>query len=139
MKTIMLVDDELVSLMSLAESLNRLGYRTLSETDAEAALGLIRGGTKVDLVIADYCMPRLDGLAFIELLRRQAPKLPVIMVTGYGDIESYLKASNLGVFEYMNKPVNIKELKRVLRLAIESPPGDIDAPDMLRSHNESRS
>jgi DNA-binding NtrC family response regulator len=122
MKTVMLVDDERVSLMSLSESLRRMGYSTLSETDAEAALDHIRGGTKVDLIITDYCMPRLDGLAFIEHVRRLAPDLPVIMVTGYGDVESYLKACSLGVFEYLNKPVKAKELRRVVRSAIESSP-----------------
>jgi DNA-binding NtrC family response regulator len=67
-------------------------------------------------------MPRLDGLEFIEQVRRLAPDLPAIMITGYGDIESYLKANSLGVFEYLNKPVNAKELRRVVRLAIESSP-----------------
>lgn len=120
MKTILLVDNEIEILKSLGEILNRFGYAVIARTEVEAALSVFRDGTKIDLVITDYRMPVMDGLEFLNALRQMDASVPVIVLTAYGAVESYLKSLSLGVFEYMNKPIKAKELGRIVQAAIDS-------------------
>jgi DNA-binding NtrC family response regulator len=120
MRTILLVDDELEILKSVGEILSRFGYAVIARTEAQAALSVVRGGAKIDLVITDYRMPGMDGLEFLNALRHMDSTVPVIVLTAYGAVESYLKSLSLGVFEYINKPIKAKELGRVVQAAIDS-------------------
>jgi two-component system, NtrC family, response regulator len=120
MKTILLVDDELEILKSLGEILTRFGYQVISKQAAQEALALVKDGVNIDLVITDYRMPGMDGLEFLNALRQMDPSVPVIMLTAYGAVESYLKSLSLGVFEYVNKPIKAKDLGRIVQAAINS-------------------
>jgi CheY-like chemotaxis protein len=91
--------------------------------DGASAMSVIRGGAKVDLVITDYRMPGMDGLEFTILLRQILPSVPVVMLTAYGAVETYLKSHSLGVFEYVNKPIKAAELRRIVQAALESADG----------------
>jgi DNA-binding NtrC family response regulator len=119
MKTILLVDDEPDILKTLAELLGKTGYTIVAKPDAEAALSVVREGTRIDLVITDLRMPGMSGSELITILKKTLPSVPIIMLTGYGSVESYLKSMSSGVFEYVNKPVQARELRRIVKTALE--------------------
>jgi two-component system response regulator (stage 0 sporulation protein F) len=117
-KTILLVDDEQENLRSYEEILIDLDYRVLASSDGDSALALLLENTSVDLVITDYRMPGKNGLEFVSMLRSLRPFVPVIMITAYGNIETYLNSMSLGVFEYVNKPVRKNEFERIVKHAL---------------------
>lgn len=121
MKTILLVEDDRDVLEMLGETLKRAGYDIIPKADAESALSLLRAGTGVDLVITDNYLPGMKGVEFIGVLRKILPSVPVIMLTAYGSVESYIRSMSGGVFEYVHKPVTAKELLRIVSAALEWP------------------
>lgn len=112
-KRILLVDDEENARTALAKILSREEYEVVSAGNGFEALELLKN-TLVDLVISDINMPEMNGMSFLREINRQYPGINVIMVTAYGEVESYIEAMNLGAFEYINKPVRINELKKII-------------------------
>ncbi len=119
MKTILLVDDELHALEIVGETLTTFGHKVIPRPDAESALSVIRDGTGIDLVITEYRMPGMNGVEFLTILRKALPSVPVIILTGHGSVEIYLKSLSLDVFEYLNKPFKEKELYHIVRSALQ--------------------
>lgn len=117
-KTILLVDDEQENLRNYEEILEDMDYCVISRSDADSALALLREGVSVDLIITDYRMPGKNGLDFVMELRRNRPFVPVIMITAYGNIETYLHSVSLGVFEYVHKPIKKGELELIVKQAL---------------------
>jgi two-component system response regulator PilR (NtrC family) len=70
-------------------------------------------------------MPGKTGLDFIVALRQIRPDLPVIMITAYGNIETYLRSMSLGAFEFVNKPVKKEEFERIVQHALNKKDGEI--------------
>ncbi|MGC1454975.1 MAG: response regulator [Nitrospirota bacterium] len=117
-KTILVVDDDPENVRSYSEILMDLDYRVIARGDVNAALELLQGDTKVDLAITDYRMPGMTGLDFILALRKLRPILPVVMITAYGSIETYLRSISLGAFEFVNKPIKKREFELIVEQAL---------------------
>ena len=123
--TIVIVDDEQENLRALSLMIETLGCRPLAFDDARSALAEIRNGLQPFLVISDYRMPVMDGLQFVEALRAIGNKVPVILLTAHGSIDTYFRSFSLGVFDFVNKPVRDIEMKRIIMSALQgrgSPP-----------------
>ena len=121
MKTILLVDDDHDVLSFLEDSLVSFGYNVISKSDPGPALSVIREGTQVDLVLTDYTMPGMNGHDFFNQIRRYSPSVPVIILTGYDTVETYLKSLSLGLTDCLSKPIRSKDLYRVVKAALERP------------------
>ncbi len=119
MKTILLVDNEHLVSDALGQILHNLGYKVISQPDAESALSVIREGNNIDLVLTDYRLSGMKGIEFIAALKKILPSTPVIILTGDCSVEFYIKALSLGVFECLHKPVSMKNLDWVLKSAFE--------------------
>ncbi len=120
-KTILLVEDDAGNRRILAEILSDLGYKVIAEPDGTSALSTIRHGVDIDLVVTDYRMPDMTGLDLVVTLRQVMPAVPVIMLTAYGSIENYFRSMSLGVFEYINKPIEKHEFEQIVKTALHGP------------------
>ncbi len=112
-KRILVVEDDENARVALSKILAYDGYDVSSASNGVEALSYLCSNC-VDLVITDLNMPEMNGLTFLRELNRTHPASNVIIVTGYGEVESYLEAMALGAFEYINKPVKYGELKKVI-------------------------
>lgn len=85
--TVLLVDDEVLIRMSSADLLSDLGYTVVDAGSAEEALRLVAEGQQFDILVTDHLMPGLTGVELAQELRKANPTLPVLIVSGYADIE----------------------------------------------------
>jgi len=113
MKRILVVDDEENARIALSKILTREGYEVASACNGYEALNYLRG-KEVELIITDINMPEMNGMAFLRELNLTHPASNVIMITAYGEVESYIEAMSLGAFEYINKPVKFEELNKII-------------------------
>ncbi len=110
---ILIVDDDPIVADSLGELLQRKQYVTATACDGNEALMVLSGApadAPFNLVIADINMPRMDGTELLKRIRRNHPSVVVIVITGYGTIESAVEAVKLGAFEYLTKPIVDEEI-----------------------------
>ena len=111
---VVIAEDEAIIRLDLKETLEEEGYEVVGETGrGDEAVDLVKE-LEPDIAILDIKMPGMDGLEVLQEIRKTGSKADVIMVTAYGEVESYLKAMSLGAAEYINKPIRIKELKRIV-------------------------
>ena len=113
---VLIVDDEVNIRRVLAAMLKREGYEVTTAADGEQALGVLQK-TPVHVVVTDLVMPRLGGM---ELLRRVAgdfPDIPVIVITAHGSVDSAVAALKAGAFDYITKPFEQDDLKKVIAKA----------------------
>jgi len=116
-KKILVVDDEQNSREGLTKILIKEGFDVVSAESGEAALAEAKKQA-FDLIITDLRMPEIAGIDVLEKIREKKPDIGVIIVTAYGEVNSYLKAMTLGAFEYLNKPIKLDELRRVISKAL---------------------
>ena len=116
---ILVVDDEPKICEFLGILLGREGYKTDSAFNAAEALARIEQNS-YDLVLTDLKMPGMDGFELITRLKKIRPDLPVIMITGYATVETAVQALRYGVDDYVTKPFNIDELRKVIARSLQS-------------------
>jgi DNA-binding NtrC family response regulator len=114
---VLVIDDETGSRESMAIAIERAGLAVRTFDDAKKALEYLEENDGVRLAVCDLRMPGTDGLAFLNEVREKKLDLGVILVTGYGSIESAVEAMRVGADDYLTKPVDLYELrKRVMNL-----------------------
>ncbi len=114
---LLIVDDDPEMRDLLRKVLEKEGYRVSVAADGHEAAALAGGG-RFDLVITDMLMPRDGGLELLDFLRRSHPGVPVIIVTAFGDWQSYSKALQLGAAAFISKPLKMAELVAAVHTAL---------------------
>jgi len=107
---LLIIDDEMEFASTLAERLLMRGFESRAVESAEDALSLLQNEWIPDVAILDLKMPGMDGIATLDLIKRQAPSVKVIMLTGHGSTSSGIEGMRRGLFDYLMKPVDIDEL-----------------------------
>jgi two-component system response regulator GlrR len=127
---LLVVDDDADMLRLLSMRLQAASYRVSTAASAEAALAQLEV-ERPQLVISDVRLPGIDGLALFDEVHRRHPSLPVILLTAHGTIPDAVEATRRGVFTYLTKPYDSKELLERITQALSlaaptpiSPQGD---------------
>lgn len=113
-QSILVVDDDPASRSLLREILQQDGYLVLEADDGELALEFL-GRSAIDLVITDRSMPRLGGLELLAKMREQKKKIPVLMLSAYGEETFWSQAIGLGAVDYLLKPFKADEVLKIVR------------------------
>ncbi len=117
--TVLCVDDEANILSALRRLLRQEGYKLLFANNGVEGLAVLEQ-EPVDLVISDMRMPEMDGAKFLTEVARRWPETVRILLTGYSEVDSTIKAINQGgIYKYISKPWEDTDLKLTLRRAIE--------------------
>ena len=118
-RTILIVDDDEKILFAFKEVLKKDGLRSAIARDGEEALRAV-SALHPDAVIMDITMPRMSGLEALGRIRALSPSTPVILITGFGTMQTAIKAMQLGAFDYLSKPVDVEAIRTALRKALRS-------------------
>lgn len=114
----MIIDDERAIRKTLAEILGFEGYKIEEAADGEEGLAQFRQKL-FDVVLCDIKMPKLDGLEFLEKARALNPDVPIIMISGHGNIDTAVEAVKKGAYDYISKPPDLNRLLITLRNALD--------------------
>jgi DNA-binding NtrC family response regulator len=106
---VLLVDDEIDFASALAEKLELKGIRARTALDGRTALKLIQE-ERPHVVVLDVVMPEMDGIQTLSEIKKIAPLVEVILLTGYAKLETAVKGMELGAFDYLTKSIGIDEL-----------------------------
>ncbi|MCK0143524.1 sigma-54 dependent transcriptional regulator [Aliiroseovarius sp. F20344] len=113
---IAIVDDEQDMRQSISQWLSLSGFETDTFPSAEDALKAI-GPDYSGIVISDIRMPGMDGMGFLKKLMSQDSSLPVIMITGHGDVPMAVEAMRVGAYDFLEKPFNPDQLTKLVKTA----------------------
>jgi DNA-binding NtrC family response regulator len=127
-KNILVVDDDRIILDSLCEFLSLEGFRTSGAETLKGSVAELQRRS-YSLVITDVNLPDGDGFDLLDIVRKDHPRTVVIVITGYGTIESAVKAIKRGAYDYLTKPIVDDELRLAVERAIKQ--------QSLMSENES--
>ncbi|WP_136650996.1 sigma-54-dependent transcriptional regulator [Paracoccus aeridis] len=133
--TVAIVDDEPDMRDSISQWLGLSGYRTEVFASAEDALKVI-GPDWPGVVVSDIRMPGMDGMAFLKRLMGLDSGLPVIMITGHGDVPMAVEAMRLGAMDFMEKPFNPDRMTELVKKASQARRMTLDNRALRRDLSE---
>lgn len=116
--TVLLIDDDPIDIKPVQMLLKSWDMDVVTARSGEEALEKL-AGQPVDLVVSDVCMPGMKGEDVVVALARSNPGLPVLLLSGKGDIKSAVKAMKLGAFDYVTKPPDEGEFRIAIDRALE--------------------
>ncbi len=132
--TLLLVDDEPNLRKVLGALLRKEGYGVLDAESGKAALEVLRR-EDVQVVVSDLRMPGMDGLELLKAVRKEWPHIRVVMLTAHGTVDAAVEALKSGALDFLSKPFDKHEMKRVIAKAVEAfdrEEGDYPEGEMAR-------
>ena len=118
MPVILIVEDEAKMRRLLELNLGDDGFTTFSAEDAETGLKLLRENP-IDLILTDLKLPGMNGLEFLQIIKRQNAALPVVVMTAFGSVETAVEAMKAGASDYVLKPFSLTEMRMVIRKELD--------------------
>ena len=119
MPTILVISDEKEQKLEIAIKLRQLGHHVVEADNGHDALDII-DSVFPDAVITDLNMPGMSGLELLRWIQEEGPSIPVIMMSGYGDIHDAIAAMKLGAQDYIVKPFDLDEFVIRLKRLVEN-------------------
>ena len=116
---IMLVDDEVPFVKTMAKRLNMRNIETLSVFSGEECLEKLKKNPNLDVIVLDVKMPGMNGIDALKEIKTVSPLVEVIMLTGHATIELAIEAMKLGAHDFLMKPFDIEDLVLKMQEAAE--------------------
>lgn len=116
--SILIIDDNVNLCKSLAQNFDHLGYRSYLATKSRDAIK-IYSNNRIDAVLLDIMLGKEDGINTLTRLLEIDNRIPVIMITGYGSIESAVKSIKIGAYDYVQKPLDFNKLLKIVENAVK--------------------
>jgi len=140
MAKILIIDDEAAILELMTKLCSNLGHNVLPFQSGKEGISAL-AQNRPDLLIVDLRIGDMNGLQIIQQCSQDFPHMPIIMVTGYGSVETAVEAMKLGAFDYLTKPFELDDLQRTVNRALRSenvevPQGKSAAIEPLRPRTE---
>ncbi len=117
-QSILIVDDEAGIRDSLSSILTEEGYAVESVSSGEECLARL-AKDRIDLVLLDIWLPQMDGIETLERMRRDGHFPMVVMISGHGNIETAVRATKLGAFDFVEKPLSLEKTMQSVKRALE--------------------
>lgn len=117
-RTVLVIDDEPDSREVVFDSLEGRGYSLLEAPSGDKAIALF-ANHEIDLVISDLVLPGMSGIEILQNIKQISPDTVVVMLTGFATVDSAVEAMRLGAFDYITKPIRLKELRLLIERALE--------------------
>ncbi|RRO17815.1 sigma-54-dependent transcriptional regulator [Flavobacteriaceae bacterium 14752] len=120
MSKLLIVEDE--------EAIRRVLVKILKEDDSNYQIEVASNGVEAveliksqdfDLVLCDIKMPKMDGIEVLEKTKAEKPELPVVMISGHGDLETAVETMRKGAFDYISKPPDLNRLLQTVKIALD--------------------
>ncbi len=118
MADILIIDDEKAIRKTLSEILSFEGYKIDEASDGEEGLKRFKD-KNYDVVLCDIKMPKIDGIEFLQKAGEANPDIPIIMISGHGNIETAVEAVKTGAYDYISKPPDLNRLLITIRNAMD--------------------
>lgn len=133
---ILVVDDELLIRDLLYDFFAEKNFAVMTANNVTEAMELLALHREFDVILTDIKMDGEDGLSFIDRIRAEAPKLPVIVMTGYPSVETAVEALRKRVFDYIIKPFNINRLFATVKAAADEYRRDRETAARMKDYAE---
>ena len=120
MQKILIIEDESAIRRVLVKILveENAKYKVEEAEDGLEGLEKLKSND-YDLVLCDIKMPKMDGVEVLEALKKIKPEIPVVMISGHGDLETAVNTMRLGAFDYISKPTDLNRLLNTVRIALD--------------------
>ncbi|MBK5214814.1 MAG: sigma-54-dependent Fis family transcriptional regulator [Flavobacteriaceae bacterium] len=120
MPRILIIEDEAAIRRVLVKILTEenKGYEVFEAEDGLAGMELLKK-EDFDLVLCDIKMPKMDGVEVLEAVKKIKPEIPIVMISGHGDLETAVNTMKMGAFDYISKPPDLNRLLNTVRIALD--------------------
>ncbi len=121
MSKILIIEDEAAIRRVLTKILSEesTSYKVSEAADGLIGIELIKK-EDFDLILCDIKMPKMDGMEVLEAVKKIKPEIPVVMISGHGDLDTAVNSMRLGAFDYISKPPDLNRLLNTVRIALDS-------------------
>lgn len=121
MSRILIIEDEAAIRRVLVKILTEenKGYEVFEAEDGLKGMEILKD-EDFDLVLCDIKMPKMDGVEVLEAVKKIKPEIPIVMISGHGDLDTAVNTMRLGAFDYISKPPDLNRLLNTVRIALDS-------------------
>ncbi|MEA3498258.1 MAG: response regulator [Campylobacterota bacterium] len=107
---VLYVEDDVAIMSSFSKILQKVFGEVITAVNGKEGLELFKKNLDTSFIITDIKMPKMDGLDMVKEIKTINPKVPCILTTAHGEYDYFLRADEVGVYRYIQKPINISEL-----------------------------